>query len=205
MTRKQIITISGKPGSGKSSTAAEVAKLLNYEHHSAGKIMRQMAEENSMSLAEINKFAKDNPEVDKKIDTYLQSLGERDGIVIDSRIAFHWIPHSFKVYLELDSDIAAARIFKDMQSNRDRKGEIAMTIDAVWAQMQDRMMNEKRRYQKLYNVNPYARKNFDLIIHTERNNPLTVSLWILDRYKQWLKTSSWRQVVEKVPLGFSIK
>ncbi len=205
MARPTIITISGKPGSGKSSTAAEVAKLLGYEHHSAGKIMRQMAEENGMSLAEMNIFAENNPDVDKKIDTYLKSLGERENIVIDSRIAFHWIPNSFKVYLELDSDIAAARVFKDMQSNKDREGEIALTVDKIWAQMQERMMNEKKRYKKLYDVNPYRQSNFDLIIHTERNNPLTVSLWILDKYKTWRKTSAWRQVVEKVPLGFSIK
>lgn len=205
MERKHIITLSGKPGSGKSSTAKELARLLDYKRRSAGGLMRKVATENDMSLEEMNAYASRHPEVDEKIDAYLKGLADEEDIVVDSRLGFHWIPDSFKVYLELDSEIAATRIFKDMQSNEDRSGESGMTINEIWDHMQQRAANEKKRYQKLYKVNPFKASNFDLIIHTERNNPLTVALWVHDRYHDWLRSSSWKQVVERVPLGYSLK
>ncbi|PIW96975.1 hypothetical protein COZ82_02065, partial [Candidatus Kaiserbacteria bacterium CG_4_8_14_3_um_filter_38_9] len=41
MKRKHIITISGRPGSGKSTTADKVAELLGYTRHSSGDMVRQ--------------------------------------------------------------------------------------------------------------------------------------------------------------------
>lgn len=202
MERPHIITIAGKPGSGKSSTAHEVAKLLHYEYISAGKMVRQIAKENGMSLAEANELAEKNPAMDRKIDEYIREIGKRSNIVVDSRLGFHWIPDSFKVFLALDSDIAIARIYRDIEKN-ERRGEHAESFEEVWEQLQERTQAERSRFMKLYGVNPFAEKHYDLIIHTERNNPMTVSLWIHDQYQKWLRTRDWRQVTERVPLGYS--
>jgi cytidylate kinase len=203
MSRPHIITISGKPGSGKSSTAREVAKLLGYEHISAGKLVRQMAKENGISLKELNDRAASDNSIDKRVDHYIQGLRSKNNVVVDSRLGFHWIPRSFKVYLELDSEIAVARIFRDLEKEDDRSGESANTIDDVWDEIKMRTDNERGRFKKLYNVDPFKGTNYDLIIHTERNNPMTVALWVHDRYQTWLSQENWKQIIERVPLGYS--
>lgn len=205
MSRPHIITLSGKPGSGKSSTAREVAKLLNYKHISAGKMVRQIAKENGITLKELNERAANDTSIDKKIDHYLKRLASQSNIVVDSRLGFHWIPNSFKVYLELDSDIAIARIFRDLERDDGRSGEKAESIDDIWDQIKERTTNERARFKRLYQTDPFDGKNYDLIIHTERNNPMTVALWVHDRYQEWLSTTEWKQVVERVPLAYSQK
>jgi len=54
MKRKHIITISGRPGSGKSTTADKVAELLGYTRHSSGDMVRQILFQNKMTLIEYN-------------------------------------------------------------------------------------------------------------------------------------------------------
>ena len=102
--KKHIITISGFPGSGKSSTAKGIALELGYEHFSSGDLFREMAAERNLSVEGINFAAEKSKDIDYKVDKLLESMGkEKDNLVIDSRTAFHWIPNSFKVFLDLDS------------------------------------------------------------------------------------------------------
>ena len=54
------------------------------------------------------------------IDEVLREFREHKDIVIDSRLGFYWIPESFKVYLDLDIDVATARIYKDIDLNEGR-------------------------------------------------------------------------------------
>ena len=121
--RKHIITISGKPGSGKSSTADKVAELLSYTRYSAGDIVRNTLRKQKISLEEFNKRAEADHEIDNMIDEELRNLRSEKDVVIDSRLGFYWIPESFKVYLDLDDDVATARIFKDITANASRSSE----------------------------------------------------------------------------------
>lgn len=205
MERRHIITISGKPGSGKSSTADRIAELLGYTRYSSGDYVRRITHKQKITLQEFNKRAESNPEIDHEIDEKLRKLRDHSDIVIDSRLGFYWIPESFKVYLDLDSDVAVARIFKDANFNplRSESGEGSQSMDDVMDQVEERMRSERTRFKKLYGVNPYSLDHFDLIIDTARHSPQTVALTIFDIYKKWLVSSSWKRVISRLPLGFS--
>jgi cytidylate kinase len=206
MKKKHIITLSGKPGSGKSSTADRVAELLGYTRYSAGDLVRTHIRKKKISLDEFNKMAVDNHELDDAIDEELRNLREQKDIVIDSRLGFYWIPESFKVYLDLDMDVATARIFKDTVGNELRDaGEHVSSLQEVKDLVEARLHNEQQRFRTLYGVNPYSPKNFDLIINTSRHSPQTVALTVFDTYKKWLVTDEWEQVVSEVPMGYSYK
>lgn len=187
MPKKHIITIAGKPGSGKSTTANKVAELLTFTRFSSGDLMREIAHGRGITLEEVNKLAENEPSIDHEVDTSLKRLGENDRIVIDSRLAFHWIPQSFKVYLDLDLDLAAARIFRDMNKQRVMSGEDAATVHEVLIQLHDRLASERRRYKTLYGIDPYDTSHFDLVIDTAQNNPYTVALKIFDAFNIWIK------------------
>ncbi len=152
-------------------------------------------------------MAEDDHNIDHEIDEELRELRNQTDIVIDSRLGFYWIPESFKVYLDLDVDVAAARIFKDSVSNelREYNQDPDVSILEVQRLVHLRLENEKRRFRSLYGVNPYSNSNFDLIINTSRHSPQTVALTVFDTYKKWLESDEWTQVVSEVPMGYSFK
>lgn len=207
MERKHIITLSGKPGSGKSSTADKVAELLSYTRYSAGDIVRKTLRKEKMTLEEFNRQAKNNHAIDHKIDEELRKLRDERDVVIDSRLGFYWIPESFKVYLDLDDDVATARIYKDAVSNRRRESETsaAASLSEVQQIVKKRMDDERDRFMEMYGADPFKNANFDLIINTSRHSPQTVALTVFDNYQKWLKSDAWRQVVSEVPMGYSFK
>ena len=52
-----IITVSGRPGSGKSTVAKSLAAKLNLDHVSAGDFMREMAAERNITVLELSAIA----------------------------------------------------------------------------------------------------------------------------------------------------
>lgn len=207
MEKKHIITLSGRPGSGKSSTADKVAEMLSYTRYSAGDLVRSIIRKKGMTLDEFNQMATENHKLDHDIDEELRNLRTVKDVVIDSRLGFYWIPESFKVFLELDMDVATARIYKDSVSNelREYGADNNYSIQDVKKLVNARLENEIHRFKTLYGVNPYSNANFDLIINTSRHSPQTVALTVFDTYKKWLATEEWTQVVSEVPMGYSFK
>ncbi len=207
MERQHIITLTGKPGSGKSSTADRVAEMLGYTRYSSGEYVRTITQKHKITLGDFNTRAESHPEMDQQIDVALRKLRDQSDIVIDARLGFYWIPESFKVFLDLNSDVAIARIFKDanFNTNRSGAGEGGAAMSDVADQVEARMRSERLRFKKLYGINPYSIEHFDLVIDTAQHSPQTVALTIFDTYKRWLTSSSWKQVISRVPLGFSFK
>ncbi|HLP86595.1 MAG TPA: cytidylate kinase family protein [Candidatus Paceibacterota bacterium] len=190
MTKKHIITIAGKLGSGKSSTSKMVASLLSYEHASTGDFMRRMAEERGIKLDELSKIAETDDSVDLTIDKYTKELGDKNNIVIDSRLGFYFIPDSFKVFLELDSDIAAERILEDKKSNPYRHNEAFgfNTKEEVMESINNRSLSERKRYKNLYEIEDItSHNNFDLVIDTSKMPLHEVAKKVIDEYYNWLK------------------
>ncbi|MCA9359720.1 AAA family ATPase [Candidatus Kaiserbacteria bacterium] len=207
MKKKHIITLSGKPGSGKSSTADKVAELLNYTRHSSGDMVRQILAKSHMTLEEYNQKAETDHDLDDKVDEQLRALRDKKDIVVDSRLGFYWIPESFKVYLDLDLEIATARIFKDTVSNSMRKavGTSSSSLSDVSRQVKERMLNEQSRFKAMYGVDPYNKNNFDFVIDTSRQNPQSVAIAVFDAYREWLDSEVWEPRHNEVPLGYSYK
>lgn len=187
--KKNIITIAGKLGSGKSSTAKKIASLLNLEHFSSGDFLRKVAENRGLSIKELMLAAESDPQIDHDIDEVLKSKGSESDLIIDSRLAFHWIPESFKVYLDIDPDIAVERMFSDLQTNESRKrSEHSQTIEEMKQNMIDRHDSDVKRYKALYDINHTEHKNFDLVINTglKENDLEAVVAKIITEYTSWI-------------------
>lgn len=199
--------MSGKPGSGKSSTADRVAELLGYTRHSSGDMVRNFLAKHNITLEEYNERAAEDTGFDEKVDDELRKLREKKDVVIDSRLGFYWIPESFKVYLDLDIDIATARIYKDVVTNKSRSsvGTSGSSLNAVSKQVHERMNIEQSRFKAMYGVDPFNTRSFDLVIDTSRHDPQTVAITVFDNYKKWLESDTWTQVKTGVPFGYSFK
>ena len=207
MQRPHIITISGKPGSGKSSTADRVAELLGYTRYSSGDMVRRILREAGKTLEAYNQEAAENTTLDAQVDAALRDLRNHQDIVIDSRLGFYWLPESFKVYLDLDLELATARIYKDTVANEMRSsvGTSQSSLQTVIQQVRSRMEGEQRRFRRLYGVDPFDTSHFDFVIDTSRQNPQSVAIAVFDAYREWLDTEVWKPRRHEVPLGYSLK
>lgn len=185
--RPTIITIAGKPGSGKSTTANLVAKALGFERYSTGSFFREVATKRGVSIEEINRLALVDPSIDKEADLALREIGQtRNNLVIDARLGFHWIPDSFKVYLELDLATAAARIFGKASLERQKSGEAPETKEELLQSIERRFAIEQKRYFDLYGIDPYDHGHFDLVLDTGTASPEEIATRIIEAYKAWL-------------------
>lgn len=187
MNKKHIITLAGKPGSGKSTTSKKLAEKLGYERFSSGELFRTIAAERGVDILTINLTAETEKAIDLEVDEKLRQMGDQhDNMVIDSRMAWHWIPYSFKVYLDLDILEASKRITVGKDALREVAENIPVDPHEYAKLLQERLDSETRRYQNLYQQNPYDIKNYDLVVDTALNNPDKVTEIILESYQKWL-------------------
>jgi cytidylate kinase len=191
MAKKHIITIAGSLGSGKSSTAKKVAEMLGYQHASGGDFMRSIASERGMSLEELSKLAETDTSIDEALDEQNKKIGEKENIVIDSRLGFYFIPESFKVLLTLDPNIAAERILNDARVNPNRHKEAEDkfdTVENISQSITQRLESERKRYKDLYGITDHRDpKYFDIVIDTSTMPLIGVSEKIVEEYKKWLE------------------
>lgn len=190
MDKKHIITIAGKLGSGKSSTAKLIAEVLGYKHYSTGDFMRSIANEKGISLGDLSKIAETDSSIDKELDDHNIKIGGMNDIVLDSRLGFHFIPDSFKVFLELDPETASKRILEDKKNNLNRSKEATGDFDtkeSILEKINHRLLSERKRYKELYGIEDQtSHSNFDLVIDTKEINLKDVSNKIITEYNNWL-------------------
>jgi CMP/dCMP kinase len=115
----------------------------------------------------------------------LQEMYRTDeNLVIDSRMAWHWMPLSFKVFLVLDPNTAAERIFHHLQ-DEGRLSEAATSVQEVRNSIDRRFASEQKRYAALYRVNATDPLNFDIVINTKHNDLKTVTAIVGAAYHAW--------------------
>ena len=183
--KRELITIAGSPGSGKSSTAKALAAALQYRHFSSGDVFRQLAAERGESIEAMNISAEVQRDIDVKVDDLLQRMYRtEEKLVIDSRMAWRWMPDSFKVFLVLDPDTAAERIFDNVREEG-RQSEDATSVEEARRSIDRRFASEQRRYRALYGVNPTDPLNFDVVVNTRHNGLNTVTAMTLAAFKAW--------------------
>lgn len=190
-TKQHLVTIGGNIGSGKSSTGKGIAKELGYEHRSGGDFMRAIADDRSITLIELSKNAESDETIDNDIDTYVKKYEKSENMVIDSRLGYHWIPNSFKIFLKIPEHTAAVRMLEDKKINPSRANEHAKnatTPEDILESVNRRLASERMRYKALYHIDDHMDiKNYDLVIDTEKYNLGEVITIAIEKYKEWLE------------------
>lgn len=172
-----IITISGRPGSGKSAVAARVAEALGLRHVSAGDFMREMAEERGMSILELSRSAEDRSDIDREIDARTVRLGaENDDFVIDARLGWHFLPDSVKVFLEVRPEVAAERIYEAKRGSERENTD----LDATRRAIESRTASEVKRYRDYYGIDYGDHRQYDLVVQTSEMTIAEVVRQIVD-------------------------
>ena len=187
------IAISGDLGSGKSTIGRLFENRMGLKFHSGGSIFRSLATKYNMTPAEFSKYSEIHPEVDEEIDGELVKISENDeNMAIDSRMAWHFVPGSFKLHLLVDTAVAAKRI---MDENRGT--EKYPTIETAVEKIKARKASENKRYTEKYNVNPDDLNNYDLVVDTTYATPDEICDVIEKYLKEWENCSSFAKIWPK--------
>ncbi|HLD89381.1 MAG TPA: cytidylate kinase family protein [Candidatus Nanoarchaeia archaeon] len=161
------ITISGRAGSGKSTVAKIVAKKLKLRHYSMGDMQRQIAGEKGISMLELGKIEEKNPEFDEYIDDFQRNLGREDNFIVDSRLGFHFIPSSIKIFLDVSLKEGAHRIFNQLREYE----KYNTSLENTEKKIVEREKSEIQRYKKYYGIKHFDKKNYDFVIDTTYLSP----------------------------------
>lgn len=153
-----VVAISGQPGSGKTTIAREVAKILKLPLSSSGTIFRELAAKMGMDLLEFHKYAEKNQEIDKMVDTITIEKAKAGNVVIEGHLAA-WIARSYAdvcIYLKASREIRAKRV-----SNRD-----GVPYEKALKELEEREEMNKRRYMAIYGIDVTDLSIFDLVLDT---------------------------------------
>jgi len=174
------ITITGDLGSGKSAVSRMLCRETGFEYLSTGQVQRKLAADLGIDTLEMNRRADTDPTIDQRIDSVFIDLRENpDGFIVDSRMAWFFMPRSFKVYLQADVAVAAERILSDPL----RSSEQYESKEEAMAKILARKKSENDRFLVKYSADGANLDNFDLVVDTTQRSPEAVADIILASFE----------------------
>lgn len=180
-----IISLSGQLGSGKSTIGKMLASKLGYTFYSTGSVQRKIASERGMTTLELNQLSMTDPSIDEQIDSVFKNLAlQNENFVVDSRLGFFFIPSSLKIKLNVETTVAAKRIFSDSTRSEEKKYD---SVQDAEKSLLERRSLEVERFKKLYQVDIDNEANFDLIIDTTYKTPEEIVNFIIEKFQKFQK------------------
>lgn len=178
------ITITGNLGSGKSTIARLLSEKYNFEVYSTGKIQRELASQMNLSTLELNQLMMSDRKYDHMIDdetTRISRENKDKNIIFDSRLAWHFVEHSFKVFVSVSLDVAAERIMNDQRGSVENYS----SIEEAKQLLAERAKTESIRYKDIYNLNYMDFSNYNLVIDSTYSDPDTIAGIIMEEAKAY--------------------
>lgn len=160
------ITISGPPGSGKTTVCGMLSERLGLPAVVFGRVFRDMAAERGMSLAEFGALAERDPSIDRGIDDRILETAKANGdVILESRLSAYMLSRgsipSFKIYLDASPEVRMARIGL-------REGQ---TAESARRDTVERQASEARRYMAYYGIDIGDMSVYDLVLCTDDLDP----------------------------------
>lgn len=159
------ITISGTPGSGKSTVAELLKEKTGMKYVYSGMIFRDLAKKYKMTLEEFGKYCENNSQVDKELDNRQLEILKKGDVILEGRLA-GWLAYrnnisAIKVMIDTDINTRAERIVKREKGDANiRKKEIIK-----------REKSEALRYKKYYNIDLKDTSIYDVVVDSTDKTP----------------------------------
>lgn len=169
------ITIFGMAGTGKGTVVKILCERLGYKSFSGGDFARQTAEKMGITLLQIDELSKTDKSIDIERDRVISEFGKNnDNFVVEARLAWHFIPDSFKVCFKCDFDERTRRV-----AQREQKD-----IEVVRQETIQREKSIYERFEKYYGIRDFENEShFDLVIDTTHTAPIEIADKIISRLK----------------------
>jgi len=160
-----VITISGLPGSGKTTVSKILEEKTGLKYVYSGDIFRKLAKKHGMSLEEFGIYCEKNKDVDLELDAYQLEILKKDNVILEGRIsgwlAFRNNVDSLKVFINADFDTRINRIIKRESGDFDKRKQEIIKRETC----------EAERYKKYYDIDVSDLSIYDLIIDSSDKSP----------------------------------
>ncbi len=168
------ITVFGLAGTGTSSAGKLLAERLGYRFVSSGGMFRSRAKELGLSLPEFGALCERESEHDKALDQEIKYIGQStDNLVVESRLAWYFIPDSVKIKFTCDFAERARRLATRDGGTAAEAGEAAKVREA----------SERGRYKNYYGLTDFTDdSHFDFIIDTTT----TPNIEVVEKILTWI-------------------
>lgn len=183
--KRHIISIAGNLASGKGAVSEYLIEKLGYGVYRNGEYFRKLGAEMGMDVTTFNEYVKDHPEIDKQIEKSASDYAkDHDNFIIDARLGWYAVPESFKVFLQVDVDVAAQRAFNDPKR---KATENFATVEEQKADLIKRFDLENKRYFEVYGVHKEDLSNYDFVVDTTNLTIEEAGQKVLEAYQKWLE------------------
>jgi len=167
------ISITGSLGSGKSTVSRYLCDHYAFTRYSTGDVQRELAEQLGMTTLQFNLYCQqmNDASYDRMIDDKVVAIASErmgDDLIFDSRMAWNFVPSSFKVFLWVDPAVAAKRVFEDT-----KRGEVESyaSVEEAAEKLKERTNSESERFHAFYGVRYTDLIHYDLILDTSAATP----------------------------------
>ena len=172
MVNKHIISLAGDLASGKGTVSLLLKEDLGYTIYRNGDYVRALAKEKNMSITEFNIYLESHPQIDIQIEKSAAEYAKNnDNLIIDARLGWYAVPHSFKVYLKVDIDVSAKRAFNDP------KRKATESFNTIEEQKQDII----KKLTVLRRVWRDEKESIDIIYDRNACDNFSYGLWFMER------------------------
>lgn len=160
------LTISGPPGSGKTTACNRLSEELGLKAVVFGKIFRELAAEKQLTLGEMGALAEKDPSIDAAIDAKILEIARaNEDIILESRLSAYMLSRNsipaFKIYLGASPEVRMSRIGV-------REGE---SLEQAKKETIERQASEAKRYMMYYNIDVNDMSVYDLVVDTDNLDP----------------------------------
>jgi predicted cytidylate kinase len=160
-----LITISGEPGSGKTTVARKLAERLGLPHVYAGDLYRQEARRRGLSLEEFNRLCERDHSIDRKLDAAMAERARQGNVVLEGRLAGYLAAEAklpaVKAWLTASDEVRARRVAER------ESGDWRTVLEINEA----RHRSDAKRYQEIYGWDLADTRVYDVVLATDDRTP----------------------------------
>ncbi len=170
-----LITISGLPGSGKTTLARLLSKQLGLPHVYAGDLFRQQASARGLSLEAFNALAERDHRIDRELDAEMVQYARQGTCILEGRLAGFFARtealDALKIWVTASDETRARRV----AGREQRDWQAVLRLNG------DRQRSDAKRYREIYGFDLDDTSFYDLVLHSDSQTPEELAAIVLAR------------------------